>query len=144
MDELCEYWKRYLSSGDSTAEQYISQHRDEMVRHLATCPACAAEALKTKVGADRVSKYINLRPIYTEGEQQLLKALREAAQKESDSIADAVQKYLITAVQSESHDLTPVKSEFQDPTPLQRFQGIQAVELLVKRNMRRLGTDDVA
>ena len=102
------------------------------------------EALKTKDGADRVSKYINLRPIYTDGEQHLLEALREAAQKESDSVADAVQKYLINAVQSESQHLTPVKSDFPDLTPLQRFQGIQAVELLVKRNMRRLRTDDVA
>jgi hypothetical protein len=146
MDEslACEYWRRYLSSGDSKADDYISQNRDEMVRHLASCEACAGEALKSKDGADRLSKYINLRPVYTDKENQLLKALREAAQNESAVIANAVETYLIPAVKSESQELTAVPSEFPDLTPLQRFQGIQAVELLVKRNKRRWQTEDVA
>lgn len=138
MDEPlpCDYWQRFLSSGDSTADDYISQNRDKMVRHLATCPACAGEALKSRDAADRVSKYINLRPVYTDEEKRLLKALREAAQKESASIANAVQTYLMPVVQSEF--------ESKDLMPLQRFEGIQAVELLVKRNMRRRQTEDVA
>jgi hypothetical protein len=140
----CEYWQRYLSSGDREADDYISQNRDGMVRHLATCESCAGEALKSKDAADRVSKYINLGPVYTDEENQLLKALREAAQKESASIADAVERYLIPAVQAGSHELTAVPSESQELAPLQRFKGIQGVELLVKRNMRRRQNKDVA
>ena len=146
MDEslACDYWQRYLSSGDSKAEDYISQNRDEMVLHLATCDACAEQALKSKDSAHRVSKYIDFRPVYTDKENQLLKALREASQNQSAAIADAVERYLIPAVQSESLELKQVPPESRELTPLHRFEGIQAVELLVKRNMRLRQTEDVA